>query len=218
VKLGEFKDLVVSECKRGDSILPIAPARIEMAVKWLERNCSLSYMNQLATLVLDPANDDPRLVELPFDIKSIPWIRYWQGDSEFVSLPRISPRDESGIISGLPTGYWISGSNLLVFNNVVEEKLYLEGMIVQYTDWPADDDTDHWLLRHAIDVLLYKTMENMAVYFRDGELLTIYKTQLAEALKTLMLEDEERRWDGADLQTSYSPYFPLPSAARDRVP
>lgn len=210
MNLAAFHSLVSQEARRGNSLDAVIPRRVQMAARYLEKTYNFAYMENLFTIILDPDNDDPRVVQVPLNIKSIRWIRIPNEVGEYAYLKKVDPSEVTAQTTGFPVGYFLSGPNYIVFDSVVEESYYAEGWGKLYTAWPeADLDASPWLVDNATDALLCKSMEFICQHLRDYNGLAMFKTQFQDIAKSLVIEDEEKRWDGADLQLGYTQYFPL---------
>lgn len=191
--LAEFIAMVKDEANKGSALDAYIPNRVQMAVMRAERKYTLLYMMVLDTdQTLDPDADDPRVLEIDANIKSINFIRYTHC-ARYVYLNLVV--DPSNVLSNdvgcKPTGYWLNGPGEIVFDNAVSEELDLEISYNVYSEYPIDDDC--WLLSHATDWLLGETMKLLSTRAKEPKWRDDYKEEQAEAENDLFRADNEAR-------------------------
>ena len=206
MKLSEFNSLVSTYLKRGTSLDDIIPKASPMALSFLERNYSFKYMEVFKTVQLVSGN---RTIVLPLNMvtKSISMMRFINGDGSYSEINRIMPRDLKGTGDGRPDGYWLSGTNVIVFNTTPTENINGEAILNVFTSWPTGPDQTHPLLIMAADVMIYQTLINMAAYMRDEALVGAYKLMRDEGLNTLTRSDDELRYDSEHSAMAYEPFL-----------
>jgi hypothetical protein len=216
MNLGTFHALVSTSLKRGTTLDPLIPAKVSLAVQWLERNYTFKYMERFRLLQI-VANQ--RAIPLPPNVilKSVKFLRIINSDGTLTYLNKIEPEDMVGIPSQnnslfgssepvKPIGYYIVGINTLVLNVVPGADFTAEGITHEYTDWPTDLDSGHPILDLASDLLLAQTLIYMAVFdLKDPRMFAEYKTTRDEAVNTLTRAEDETRFGGESVSMAFSP-------------
>jgi hypothetical protein len=206
MKLSDFNSLVSTYLKRGTSLDAIIPKASPMALSFLERNYTFKYMEVFKTVQLVQGN---RTIVLPTNMvtKSIAMMRFIDSAGGYQEVNRVMPRDLKGTGSGKPQGYWLSGTNVIVFDMTPTENINGEAILNVFTTWPVGPNESHPLLIMAPDVMIYQTLINMAAYMRDSELVGAYKLMRDEGLNTLTRSDDELRYDSEYSAMAYEPHL-----------
>ena len=204
MNLGDFHQLVSQDVKRGNSLDSVIPLRVAMAAMFLERNYSMLYMRQPIEITLNPADANPRFIDLEQDVKSIGYLRYMDSDGNYQRLSRVSPLDIAQLVEGPPGGFWFSGRSAIILDKTPDDAYVLEGEGKFYTNWPSDLSARPWLVTRAADLLLAQTMIYIGNHLRDLQIVQQYRGMRDESLKTVMLSEEESEYDGMDAQISYA--------------
>lgn len=177
---------------RGNTLdAQLLPA-IRKAVRWTERNHSLSYMHRLVTFRVVFQDGEVRFLPMPPGCKSFEFIRFRLADGTYWHLRKYHPQ-EIGYDTHrvLPDGFWTDGNKRIVLESVPEG--FLDGQMGywRYTDLDALQPTDtHWLFDHADDVIEARSMLNLLPVMGANEMRPAYEANLNEALRTLVGADE----------------------------
>jgi hypothetical protein len=208
MNLGQFHSLVTAEVKRGNSLDNIIPLRVELAVKFLERNFSYGYMGRRIEVLLDPSVADPKHVALGADVKAVKWLRYTQPESgNYFYLTKEDAQLQVAAGAGYATTYSLVGDDSIVLDKTPTAIYTLEGEVFFYTDWSQDALAEHWILRNAPDLLLSQTMLGIGNYLRDMQMIQHYRGARDEALKTSLLAEDAADYDGINTEMAYSPAY-----------
>lgn len=205
--LGEFHSLVKDEVKRGDSLDSIIPLRVKLAVQFLERNYSMEYMRSFMEATLDPNVSSPKVITLPAATKSVRFLRA-VGTTNYHYLKHGGSKDQQVVYDeGLPEHFWKLGLSQVILDRKPDKAYKLEGELILYTDWPTATNSTPWLLQHGLDLLLAQTMLHMGNFLRDDQIIKQYRGSRDEALRTMMLAEQETSYDGMDSEMAYSPKY-----------
>jgi len=192
--LGELTTLVSSSIARGTSLDTQIPNFIRMAARWLERNHSFKYMERFGQFSFDISANEPRRLSLPNSrVKKIEMARGVLTDGSFQKQKQIDPEELNSIQVGMPKSFWLDGVNCLVFDKTPDENYTEELKWIEFTSWPTDAAAETWLLVHAEDLLLARTMLHMAPFMRDQKLKTYWQELASTSLTTVLHTDAEMR-------------------------
>jgi len=205
--LGEFHDMVRLTLKKGTTLDNVFPSRVRQAVRWIERNFTFQYMKRIGTVTLDLASEFPWAVETPSKTwKSIDLVRIVDGSSIYPLTMDPDYNQQLTFPTERPTRYVLDGVERIMLNSMPDKDYYIEVFWNQYTSWGVDDNFTCWLLENAEDLLLYQSMLHMALYLSDDRMASTYLAGRDEALRTLMVEAQERTATGLnDLRMGFSP-------------
>lgn len=193
--LQTFHQLVADTALRGGSLASFIPVATRQAVLWTERNYTFQYMRRYATFLVDKDSPEPRAISFPNErVKGIDLLRLVMDDGCLVGLRKVDPQEITFRTEGRPTAFWLDGTDFIWFDKKPVESYSGEIVYNERSNWAALGNSDtHWLLTHAEDFLLYQTMLQISPYMRDPTLQTIYKPLRDEALRTLILDDDEMK-------------------------
>lgn len=208
--LGEFHAMVARASRRGTSIPEQIVDSTKLAVMWLERNYTFEYME---TFRLFQVVQGSRVLNFPTNtlIKSFKFVRLLGTDGYYTELQKVQPQDLGGIRTAsnsvgsdlTPGHYFTVGKSSIVFDSVPGSDINGEAMFFSYSDWPVGSDETHPLLGFAADVLLQQTMLQVAGILKDSEMAGVYKVLRDEALKTLVIAEEESKHGGESVSMAY---------------
>lgn len=206
--LGEFHTLVKDSLRRGTTLSTQIVQQTQLAVQWLERNYTMSYMEQFRLFQLEA---NKRTIEFPTNAvhKAFKMLRLVDTDGGYLPLNKVEPEDLTRVVSSLnatgrivPSQYFVVGKTI-VLDAFPSEALNGEAIIHQYSDWPTDTGETHDLLNMGADVLLQQTCLFMALYLKDAEMAAAYKTLRDEAVKTLVIAEVEGKYSDASTAMVY---------------
>lgn len=198
ITLGQFHSLVSAELRRGTVHDAVIPDYVRRAARWMERNHTFQYMRRFQSLTIDADATEPRAITLPCSstlFKGITFFRLVPDDGDYIYLTKIDPRSVSTPEpddDGTPKAYWLDGLDYIWLDRAPEEDYNAEMYSVQYTDWPTDTSVSTlWLLNSAEDVMIAQTILQMGPLLRDDQSMGRWKAIRDEALRTLLLAEEE---------------------------
>lgn len=193
--LGTFHTEVSNEVNRGTSYDSFIPLRAETAARRIERNYTLKHMERFVTFTQAATLECPRAIPFPNTrIKSIKFLRYLNGDSEFQHLKQVDPAQILSHAEGEPTAFWLDGKDYIWLDCDFDEDIDFEFSFIEYSAWDrTNDNYENWLIDHAFDLLLAQTMMLMAPICREDAWLGTYGDMKREAERTLFIADQELR-------------------------
>lgn len=182
MNIGEFQELVeeTAGIKKINS-LPF----IKMAKEEIERKWDFRFMGFWADFTLEEGKN---AVGQPSKLKRVEFLRF-AIDDKFHYAKQVSPKMFQ-VEEGIPEGYWVDGNRQFVFDKKPTEDLAGEVAGFKYTDFPKDDEGTHWMLDHGADLLLAKTMMNLAGYLREDTqaIYQYWQTMYQESLDSMLNE------------------------------
>ena len=192
----EFYEAVKLEANKGDTLQEVIPIKAYLALHTLEQNWSYKWNEKLLKFLVDPNSENPQILELPADLKSI--ITCKVSSSGFTECSRelalLDPSDFEFGNNSEPDGYWLQGDSYLWFSAGVEAgmsgALWYNAFTQQ--DDMTGDKTSH-MLKHGYQALLGITMQNLAAYCREPRWMQDYAALTEIGIKTLHIADEELR-------------------------
>ncbi len=167
---------------------------VRQAALLLERNHSFAYMEKFGTFTVDYAGDDPRSITLPSRTKSVRFVRMVSSAGAYTYLERINASDMSALASETPTAYFLDGETNIVLNATPEEDINCEIQWFAYTSWPSDTSESPWLVTYAPDLLIAQALILMSAMLRDPAMRRLYTQQRDEALRTVLIADDDMRY------------------------
>lgn len=207
MNLGEFHEQIAQELRRGRSLDLVIPNKVRDAVQFLERNHAMKYMETVVTIDLVTGD---QLVDLPFSVRNIKFLRIEKFQGEQLSPTqylrnRAVQEDQHDVDSeSVFASFALIGAEAIRFNVAAPGPMRLFGIIYKLTDWQTTDKTfEHYLLRHASDLLMAQSMMNMAVFMRDQRMIAAYRVMRDEALRTFFVMDTDVTEGGQNEQMEY---------------
>lgn len=199
VKLATAKD----DANNATELDAMCRSAINNSILWVERNYTAKYMEVTTSFTLK-ARTYPPAYRLPKNPKSFNWTRVvekstYDESRGYRDVARVDPRDLDSVGIGEPTAWWLDGVEFMVFNAIADSDVKIE---VQYNGYTGNlEDTDkHWLFAFAPDVVIARSMQFLAPFLREPEVLGLYRTLLDDGMKTMILADEELRNTGQLVQ------------------
>ncbi len=200
--LGEFYTIVRGALARGTSLDLKIPYTVRRAVKFIERNYSLKYMEKYGTVLVEAASEHPDEISVasPF-VKSVIYLRYTDPYLQnYKYLGKIHAREQqrreyhSLTTRDFPQKYWQVGRNILRLDIPVQDDIDFEIQWFEFTSWPVENSEGlpaPWLIANAEDLVLAQTMMFFAPELRDPRLTEIWRGTRDEALKTVSMANDE---------------------------
>ena len=193
---GDFYDAVKLEANKGNTLDEIIPLKVYEALHTIEQNWSYKWNEKLLKFQIDPNSENPQLLELPPDLKSIIVCKVSSSDFKDCSreLHLLDPEDFEFGNNSDPDGYWMQGDSYLWFSAEVvagmNGALWYNAFTMQ--DDMARDKTCP-MLKHGYQALLGMTMQNLAAFCREPRWMEDYARLTEIGIKTLHIADEEIR-------------------------
>lgn len=131
-------------------------------------------------------------------------LRLVASDGKYTYLRRINPKDVPALTQDTPAGYWLLGKTSIVLDCKPLEALPLEMLFVEFTDWPTELTSTHWLLENAEALLFCTTLLKFSTYLRDPKMLEAYKQERDEELQTLIGSEIDLEQEDTDNSMLYS--------------
>lgn len=196
--VGEFKDQLRIALKRGNSLDEQLGSYMRRASQWIEQNWTLQYMRRRMEIRLSRGMDS---IPIPRRCKTVEVIKWYGVPSDYVTCSKRSfdMIDRVGESAVIPQQFYIDGAAEIVFNGQASEDLLGRGMVVLYSDFPADDRDSHWLIVNAEELFLLQCIITSSVINRDERTWQMTKMQRDEAIKVMLNADYEASYAGMDL-------------------
>lgn len=204
--LGELHTMVQQSLQKGTTLDTVIPSRVRQAARWIERNYTFQHMRRIGTLQIDLGSEFPWAIETPSKTwKSIELVRIVDGGNIYKLDMDPDYSQQLTFPVERPTRYVLDGVERIMLNANPDKNYYMEIFWTQYTSWGVADEFTCWLLENAEDLLLYQTMIHMALFLRDDRMAQTYIGGRDEALRTLLLEAQERVTAGLELTMQFTP-------------
>jgi len=188
---GQIKETLRGIINRGATVDGVLDFYLASAGQWIERNYTLQYMHRWVEFTLDPLAPHPRMMPLPERPKSIEFIRLKQG-TDYAYVRRVHAQEIEGEYIGFPTHYWLDADQHIVLSAAPAEAIDGEMGYHIYSDWNGQtDDSEHWLFDYGSDLIVHQTLLLMIPYIRWEDRFQTLQATRDEALRTLLLADEE---------------------------
>lgn len=213
--LAEFHTELKASLNRGAALDDYLAPFTARAVRWLERNSNFSYMRNFYTMTMDTGATYPRTLQLPHKrVKKIEFFRIDRGDTAdtYDYLIQIEPKDQLSYYTGKPVAYWRINEEFLQLDRTPDLDYECQLLWYEYTAFPSsnvggiNDNYEHWLMDYAGDALSAQTLILFATLLRDHSMRQDYREVRDEALRTLLIEQEES--DNANTQEDMN-YTPM---------
>jgi hypothetical protein len=193
----EFFDMVLLEANKGDTLKEVIPGKAFQAVRSLEQNWSYKWNEKLLEFQIDQTLDNPNILELPEDFKSVITLNISTSDfsSCMDSLQALDP--ESFALSGGGSdawGYWIQNVRWLWLPNGIQDKTrgFLWYNAFTLKSEMVGERTSP-ILKYGQEALLGLTMQNLAAFCREPSWRELYGPLTEFGIKTLHVTDAELR-------------------------
>lgn len=193
---GDFYEMVKDEANKGDTLETVIPHAAYRAIRDLEQNWSYKWNEKLLKFHIEEGIDNPNLLELPDDFKSVVALNLSTTDFEncYRRLEEQEPEKFTFSKSSEPYGYW----------NQADKWIWLDGVVsggtsgfLWYNAYTLKDsmtsETTCGMLKHGVQALLGLTMQNLAAYCREPSWTESYGRLAEIGIKTLHVADAEDR-------------------------
>ena len=187
----EFFDMVLLEANKGDTLKEVIPGKVFQAVRSLEQNWSYKWNEKLLEFQIDQTLDNPNILELPEDFKSVITLNISTSDfsSCMDNLQALDP--ESFALSGGGSdawGYWIQNVRWLWLPNGIQDKtrgfLWYNAFTLKSE---MSGERTSPILKYGQEALLGLTMQNLAAFCREPAWRELY-AQLPKSISAQRLE------------------------------
>ena len=193
---GEFFAMVRDEANKGDTLDAVIPNAAYRAIRTLEQNWSYKWNEKLLQFSIEEESDNPNILELPSDFKSMVSMNISTSDFEncYRNLQEQDPSKFTFSKASEPYGYWIQNNRWVWLDGMVEggTKGFLWYNSYTLKDSMTDDATNP-MLEHGIQALLGFTMQNLAAYCREPGWVESYGKLAEIGVKTMFIADAELR-------------------------
>lgn len=170
------------------------PNALRDALRMVERQHDLQYMDRWFSFTIDKDKPDPRLLALPGLVKAFRFIRIMQASGVFLYLPKVEPMDHASVGTGMPSGFYLDGVTNIVLDNTPTEDYAAELGVRLFTDQAAlVDGSEHWLFENGADALCWGALYSLGPILRDQVLMLMAKAMRDEAVRSVFLADEALR-------------------------
>lgn len=192
----DFYAAVRDEANKGKTLDNIIPQKVFQSLRTLEQNYSYKWNEVLLKFFIKADSDNPNLLELPNDFKSLIALNLSTSGFEncMRSLQEQDPSEFSFSAFKAPYGFWNQGNRILWLDGNVKEDTdgFLWYNRFTLKDELKDDGTNPMLV-HGFQALLGMTMQNLAAYCREPSWFDSYGRLTEIGLKTLHIADAELR-------------------------
>lgn len=192
----DFYAAVRDEANKGKTLDNIIPQKVFQSLRTLEQNYSYKWNEVLLKFLIKADSDNPNLLELPNDFKSLIALNLSTSGFEncMRSLQEQDPSEFSFSAFKTPYGFWNQGNRILWLDGNVKEDTdgFLWYNRFTLKDELKDDGTNP-MLEHGFQALLGMTMQNLAAYCREPSWFDSYGRLTEIGLKTLHIADAELR-------------------------
>lgn len=192
----DFYAAVRDEANKGKTLDNIIPQKVFQSLRTLEQNYSYKWNEVLLKFFIKADSDNPNLLELPNDFKSLIALNLSTSGFEncMRSLQEQDPSEFSFSAFKTPYGFWNQGNRILWLDGNVKEDTdgFLWYNRFTLKDELKDDGTNPMLV-HGFQALLGMTMQNLAAYCRESSWFDSYGRLTEIGLKTLHIADAELR-------------------------
>lgn len=192
----DFYAAVRDEANKGKTLDNIIPQKVFQSLRTLEQNYSYKWNEVLLKFLIRADSDNPNLLELPNDFKSLIALNLSTSGFEncMRSLQEQDPSEFSFSAFKTPYGFWNQGNRILWLDGNVKEDTdgFLWYNRFTLKDELKDGGTNPMLV-HGFQALLGMTMQNLAAYCRESSWFDSYGRLTEIGLKTLHIADAELR-------------------------
>jgi hypothetical protein len=204
MQLGEFHSLVSRNVKRGSTLDAEIVVATRQAAKALERRFTFLYMKKDYTETLpEGANAISNWTVISQKrIKSILSAQISYQDEVFFLL-KTDRRDLLAVTASMPKYYWFTAAHEVFFDRAADQDYAIKFQIAAYSEWPTALTAEPEIFDIAEDVVLYKTMMNMAPHMRDPEILQTYGALFSEEIKTWIEAEVDKEEQNTDHTMHY---------------
>lgn len=208
--LGDFHSLIRTTCRRGTSLDADIPAAVRMAAKAIERRFTFSYMRGYYDNTL-AAGADSIVNWSSFTLSRIKTVLSARIVDSTVTdqlwLTRTNERDFLTKPTEQPKAFWQLKTNEVFFNSIANKAYPMKFQIALYTEWPTNLSEAPSIFDEAEDIMLYRTMINMAAVMRDTTLISYYKGLLDLELGALIEAQVDRDAQSSDERMQYGTIY-----------
>lgn len=190
----EFLDVVRAATLRGNALDSQIGYAFRQAVGFIERNYNFPYMRSIITQSVTTGvlltGDEAKY------LKAIQRVRWQDSSGNWQSIVQIDPDQLVSDEGDNPSGYEYfettdsTGAKTvtLTFDVAFEDATTVELLCYSYTEVDLGNPGNQgiWLINHAEDALLHRTMINLAPVLRDATVLQMYQQLWMESSKTLI--------------------------------
>lgn len=210
--LGEFNTLLRDTVRLGTRVDSLILASVRQAVLWLERNYDFRYMKQEEVQFYNPttARGPYALANVPKVVRSVGTYESPTDLTKIYWMQRVQDKDVDNYPTERPLAYYVKNNS--IYLNAVPDAVYY-GVVnyFKYSTFPAittsnmysSTDPSLWLVTYGEDLLLQQALMMLAIALKDVELGASARALRDEALRTLLLAEDEFTYSDEDATLAY---------------
>lgn len=193
---GEFFEMVRDEANKGETLDAVIPGAAYRAIRSLEQNWSYKWNEKLLKFTIEENSDNPNILELPSDFKSLISLNLSTSDFEecYRNLQEQPKEQFTFSRSKEPYGFWIQNDRWIWLDGMVEGGT---NGFLWYNAFTQKDsmlpEATSPMLKHGVQALLGLTMQNLAAYCREPSWFETYGRLTEISVRTLQIADAELR-------------------------
>jgi len=202
--LGTIHTRVRRALGKGTSMDAAIVDAVRAAARKFEQNRTYQYMKRYGTVTFDLESDLPYVVDTPNQFKRISLIRL-NIDGRYYRVKRGLNIEELELKSGVPSRYELDGTSRLVFNATPDQAYDLDIFFDAYTSWPTDEASTNWLIQNGEEALVWEALLGLSAEVRDPRWRQHAEASRTEALRSLLIADEEMSDSDYDTRMTFTP-------------
>lgn len=205
MQLSTFYSDISQIIKRGSSLDGVIPGATRRAVKAIERRLTFDFMKDYyrETLAADASAIQNWASIDKNRIKSIKSVRLVGDDDSSYWLKKDDERYVPTREIGIPTTYWLSAIKEVHFDTIADRAYTVEFRLAAYTAWPTQLSAEPAILMNHEDLVLYRTMVELAPVMRDPGMISLYKGLYDDAIASAAEAEVDQEEDNTDHNMNY---------------
>ena len=198
------------EANKGSSLDAVLPTMVHRAIMEIERNYSLRYMKRYVRFTIFAGSEEPGPYTQVQNCKSVIFVRVrnprtTSGGYTYSDLDKVDPQDVYAVTTGPLSGYWLDGNQWMWFDAIPGEDVTAEVYYNMYSG-RMEQTTAYWLFDYALDAVIAQSMMQLAPYIRSQQIGQMYNGMYQQAIRSLLLADEEQDRLDTDLRVGMLSY------------
>lgn len=163
---------------------------VRRAARKIEQNRTYQYMKKFGSFAFDLTASSPWIIDTPNEFKAIKLIRL-NVDGEYYRIPRGLNVEQLNLPDGKPLHYELDGTSRLIFDANPDTAYTVEVFFDMYTSWPTEDTATNWLITNGEEALYFEALLSLSATTRDPRQRANLQALRDEALRSLLIADEE---------------------------
>lgn len=210
MQLSEFHDAVRGLCKRGTSLDGDIPGAVRRAALATERRFTFSHMREYVDNTL--AAGSSSIVNWSGlslkRIKTVLSCRIVDGSTtDTIWIKREDERNFLDKPTEQPRRFWQNKNNEVFFNSIADQTYNLKFRLALYSEWPTVLSAEPALLDEAEDLVMYRTMMNLAPIMRDPAIGSMYNQLWLTEIGALVEAQVDRDEQDTDHRMQYGTIY-----------